>query len=349
MRSLKTITIVLSGIALLSLGAWLASRSLRGVKPDALVVYCAHDADYSEPILKEFERRTGIPVVVRFDTEATKTLGLVNLLLQEKSEPRCDVFWCNESLSLLHLKEQGLLEPYRGTGYARIPEIYKDPEGYWTGFAGRLRVNIFNQVRQPETSEQLVEDLWKSEKLGRLVISKPLYGTTLVHYSVLADAWGLEQLKQWHADVHRRGIVEVNGNASVKNIVARGDCDMGWTDSDDFSVAVQAKQPVSMLPIRVHGKTICIPNAVAQIKGSKHPTEAQLLIDFLLSEETELKLSRSTAQQVPLGPVDLKQLSPEVQQLAEWAREGYDLRTLEKSRTGCVKWLTGEYVGYWKQ
>jgi len=43
---------------------------------EALVVYCAHDAAFSEEILKAFEKKTGIKVEPRFDTEATKSLGL---------------------------------------------------------------------------------------------------------------------------------------------------------------------------------------------------------------------------------------------------------------------------------
>ena len=40
-----------------------------------LVVYCAHDREFAEVVLQEFERQTGIPVSVRYDTEATKSLG----------------------------------------------------------------------------------------------------------------------------------------------------------------------------------------------------------------------------------------------------------------------------------
>src|SRR4029078_9618113 len=109
---------------------------------DRLVVYCAHDAEFSDAILREFERQTGIPVSVRYDTEATKSLGLVNLLKSEKDHPRCDVFWNNELLGMVDLKNAGVLEPYRGTGFARIPDRYKDPDGFWVGFAARLRVFI---------------------------------------------------------------------------------------------------------------------------------------------------------------------------------------------------------------
>ena len=79
----------------------------------ALVVYCAHDAIFSERILKRFEQETGIPIAVRFDTEATKSLGLVDLIIREKEAPRCDVFWNNELLGMFDLQEKGVLSPTR--------------------------------------------------------------------------------------------------------------------------------------------------------------------------------------------------------------------------------------------
>ncbi|MDB5389048.1 MAG: idiA [Planctomycetaceae bacterium] len=345
MGSRRTAVLILLGVLILATGAWLAGRPMGGRLSRTLVVYCAHDAEYSEPLLKEFERRTGISVLIRFDTEATKTLGLVNLLLREKSQPRCDVFWNNELLSTLSLKEQGVLQPYRGLGFARIPDSYKDPEGYWTGFAARLRVHIVNNDKLPHATAQDVEELWQAENLNQLAIAKPLYGTTLVHYSVLAEVWGLERLQAWHRVTRKRGLQEVNGNSTVKNLVAQGACQAGLTDTDDYFVARDSGLPVSMFPVKIDDRTICIPNCVALIAESRHPNEAQQLIDFLLSEETELKLAQSTARQVPLGPVDVNQLSPEVRELAEWAKTGYDLRGLGPEREACLHWLSSEYLG----
>ena len=76
---------------------------------DALVVYCAHDSIYADQILHEFEQQTGISVAVRYDTEATKSGGRVELLLQEKAHPRCDVFWNNELLGTLQLADEDML------------------------------------------------------------------------------------------------------------------------------------------------------------------------------------------------------------------------------------------------
>ena len=57
--------------------------------------------------------------------------------------------------------------------------------------------------------------------------------------------------------------------------MAEGACDLGYTDSDDFFVAKDEGKPVAMLPIRLEdGRTICIPNTVSIIEGTRRPAEA---------------------------------------------------------------------------
>jgi len=308
----------------------------------ALVVYCAHDSVYSEQVLRQFEQQTGIPVSIRFDTEATKSLGLVNLLIREKDNPRCDVFWNNQVLGTIELAQQEVLQPYRGSGYARIPDRFKDPDGNWTGFASRLRVFIVNTDTLPATEKAIEESL--EADLSRMAVAKPMYGTTLSHYTLLWHLWGGEQLKQWHTETRKRGLREVAGNANVMNLVASGVCDFGWTDTDDFFVAADDGSPVDMLPIRLEGSAICIPNSVAIIRGTDKLSEAQQLVDFLLSEENELALSRSRARQIPLGPVDETELTDDVRRLWRWSQSGHDLTQLGPSRRECLQWLESEYL-----
>ncbi|MBU0616198.1 MAG: iron transporter, partial [Planctomycetes bacterium] len=62
---------------------------------DEVVVYTALDRQFSEPILADFTAQTGIKVRPVYDTESTKTVGLVNRIRAEKVRPRCDVFWNN--------------------------------------------------------------------------------------------------------------------------------------------------------------------------------------------------------------------------------------------------------------
>ena len=314
--------------------AWFYHRS----GPPRLVVYCAHDSIYADSILRDFTRQTGIPVATRYDTEATKSLGLTELLVREKDAPRCDVFWNNELLGTLDLQEKGILTPYRGPGWQRLPAAFKDAAGNWTGFAARLRVEISN-TQKPAPADGATPDL------TRFAVAKPLYGTTLTHYSVLWQRWGREKTIAWHRDWRARGVRELNGNAAVKDAVAGGACDAGFTDTDDFFEAKDDGKPVAMRPVQLgDGATICIPNTVAIIRGTRRETDARRLVNFLLSAETELALARSKSRQIPLGQVPADQVPAEVRELQPLAQRATPLKDLLPARNECLAWLKSEYV-----
>lgn len=326
--------------AVLGIVGWYA---ISAPDENTLTVYCAHDLVYSERILKDFEKETGIKVVIVGDTEATKSLGLVQQILREGVNSRCDVFWNNQVLGTVQLQRAGFLLPYQGPGYERIPAAFKDPEGMWTGFAGRMRVWIVNTEKMQATPEAIDAAL-AAPDLSQLAIAMPMFGTTLSHYSLLWAQMGEDALKAQHRDMVALGCQVVSGNATVKNLVAEGLCTFGMTDTDDYFVAQDAKLPVAQLPIRVDGKTICIPNCVAIVRGTKKVEAAQKLVDYLLSEEVELKLAASEARQIPLGPVTDGELSAEVQQLADWARETADMTNLGQAQEDCLNWLKAEYA-----
>jgi iron(III) transport system substrate-binding protein len=129
----------------------------------------------------------------------------------------------------------------------------------------------------------------------------------------------------------------------VKDAVAEGACDYGYTDTDDFYDAKDAGLPVAMKPVRIaSGQTICIPNTVALIRGARHEAKAKQLIDFLLSANTELALARSKSRQVPLGTVSDDALPEEVRAMKPWVSEGVPLVPLAKARRECLEWLKSQ-------
>jgi iron(III) transport system substrate-binding protein len=179
---------------------------------------------------------------------------------------------------------------------------------------------------------------------SRGAMARPMFGTTLTHFTVLHRMWGPQKLQEWRHDMRRRGLREVTGNAVVKDVVASGQCDFGWTDSDDVFVALDDGAEVDLAPIRVAGQTIAIPNTAAIIKGTRRLSAAQQLVDFLASADTELRLARSRARQIPLGGVDESQIPREVLRLRHWAADGIDLRNLLEDRRAVLAWLKSEYA-----
>lgn len=339
-----TIIIIIGGLLLLAGLAFVLNNKPATVHKE-MTVYCAHDSVYAEPILKQFEAETGIKVNIRFDTEATKSLGLTELLIREKDTPRCDVFWNNEILGTLDLQSRDLLQPYFGEGYKRIPAAFKAPNGQWVGFAARLRVWIIN-TNLISPTPQAIEVMMGNESLDRVTIAKPLYGTTRTHYTTLWKTMGGEKLKAWHQQLKDRQLVFAQSNSQTKNLVAQGNCTIGWTDTDDFFEAKDAGKPVAMLPYRLKktNQTICIPNTVMIIKNCPHPDLAKQLVDYLVSAKIQTQLSKSSARQIPLGPVDQTQLSDDVKQLKVWAADGYPLNELKDVRQPALNWLKSEYL-----
>src|SRR6188474_2280894 len=82
-------------------------------RPREVTAYVSADRPFSEPIMQDYQRQSGVRVNVIYDTEETKSTGLANRLLAEKTRPQADVFWSNEPVRTLVLKTRGVLAPYR--------------------------------------------------------------------------------------------------------------------------------------------------------------------------------------------------------------------------------------------
>ena len=267
-----------------------------------VVLYCAHDQVHAEPIVREFERRTGLKVAAEYDIEAHKTVGLVKRIEEEaKRRTRADVFWNNEIAHTVNLAEKGLLQPYDSPSAAGIPEEFRDQERRWTGFAARARCYIVNTDEADPAEIQGMWDLVDPRWEGRTAIARPLTGTTLTHVTALYTALGEEETERYLEAIEERGVSLPGGNGPVARLVGEGELVFGWTDTDDYNVRRLAGDPVDVVfPDEQGIGTLFIPNTVAMIADAPHPDAAQQLIDYLLSPEVERKLAESRSAQIPL-------------------------------------------------
>jgi len=268
-----------------------------------VVIYTSLDQVYSEPILKEFEQRTGIRVKAKYDVEAVKTVGLINAIIAERGSPRCDVLWNNEIMHTIILKEKGLLSPYFSPSAKDIPDRFKDNEGYWTGMAARARVIIYNKkilgTDYPRSIKDFLNPKWRAK--GGLAL--PVFGTTATHAAALFALWGEKDAREFFQGIRNNGIVIAEGNAHIKDQVAAGELAFGLTDTDDAHVAYLAGSPTGIVyPDQAGIGTLILPCTVAMIKGDPHSSEAKKLIDYLLSKEVEEKLALGRSAQIPLRP-----------------------------------------------
>ncbi len=268
-----------------------------------VVVYVSEDQIFSEPILKDFEKETGITVKAVYDTEETKSTGVMMRLISEKDNPLADVFWANEPIRAEVLKQKGIAAPYQSPNARQIPDVHKDSEGYWTGFSARARVFVVNKKVKDKPTSILayIDPQWKA----KAVIANPLFGTTTVEMAALFTIWGDDKAKTFMADMKKNNVGISTSNGESTDFVASGQFDFSLVDSDDAVSRIRQGKSIEMVyPDQGENDIGCliVPNAVVLINGAKHPENAKKMIDYLLSKSTEKKLAFADCAQIPLHP-----------------------------------------------
>jgi iron(III) transport system substrate-binding protein len=270
-----------------------------------VVVYSSQDPEFAAPLLDDYARRSGVEVEPKFDVESTKTVGLTQLLIREAAKPRCDLFWNNEILNTLRLREKGMLASWSPPNAADLPAEFKAKDGTWYGFAARARILIVNtelmpQADRPKGINDLVDPRWK----GKIAIAKPLSGTTATHATCLFAAWGDDKARAFFDALKKNEVQVVSGNKQVATAVGSGQALFGLTDTDDAIGEVDAGRPVAIVyPDRGENElgTLFIPNVLAIPKGAPHQPEAEALGNDLLGPEAEGKLASGPSAQIPLN------------------------------------------------
>src|SRR5438477_12799658 len=186
--------------------------SCRPTSSKTVVIYVSEDQVFSEPILKDFERDTGITVKSVFDTEESKSTGVTNRLIAEKDNPQADVYWANEPVRAEALKQRGVSTPYVSASAEGIADQFKDPDHYWTGFSARARVLLINakSTIQPAGVMAYTDPLAK----GRTAIANPLFGTTTDYVAALFTIWGDDRAKTFMNDIKKNGVKMTSSNGA---------------------------------------------------------------------------------------------------------------------------------------
>lgn len=271
-----------------------------GPRGDEVVVYTSVDDIYSQLVFAAFTKETGIRVLLVFDTEEAKTLGLVHRLIAEGSRPQCDVFWSGEAARTVLLKKKGLLEPYRPKSANDIPARWRDVQDSWTGFSVRGRTIVYNKKLvqdPPKTVYDLTLPRWK----GKVAIANPLYGTTATHILVLAQRRGESSVLGFLAALRANQVRVVGGNSHVRDLVARGDCEVGLTDTDDVAIGLARGDDLGFAPTENDADGLMlIPNTAALIKSAPHPAQARTFLDWLFRQETEDLLHDGPSRQISI-------------------------------------------------
>lgn len=269
-----------------------------------LTVYCSVDQETAQGVLDEYRLRTKSEVQVIFDSEAGKTTGLINKIVEESKagKPRCDVLWSGELFNTIRLARMGLLHPYDSAAGRDLPARFKDANHLWHATSARARVLAFDRARTALADVPLKWADIGQEMSRPTAIAHPLFGTTRGHVAAMFALWGKDKGREYLTRLRDSGAEVVTSNSTSARWVGTGKVELGFTDSDDCKLGVLRgmRNLDFVIPDMGDGGGLMIPCSIAIIKGSTNLPAAQQLVDHLLSEGVEVVLYESPAGHWPV-------------------------------------------------
>lgn len=299
--------------------------------PTPVVLYTTLEPATVRPILEMFTERSGVPARAVFEAElpGARPGALANQLNAERvaGKPRADVWWGADLLEVHNLAASGAFRRFEsdsaarhaGPGATQWPAELRAADGTWYGTARRFRVLAYNTDKVagrdlPTTLDQLTDARWK----GRLAMPRPIASSpALTHLAAIRAARGEQGFTEWLRALAAIEPLLLDSDAEVVRAVADGRAAIGLTTSNIAIGAARAGQPVRMrlvtdrdiLPrgvitngvMRFEPGLAQLPTGVAVVSGSTNLDAAELLVDFILSNEISQVLERGPLQAVRLG------------------------------------------------
>ena len=291
----------------------LAAAAL-GVAPTAaaaptkeVVVLTSFPKELFEAYKQAFEQtHPGVKVIVK----QQQTNQGVTYLRETRTRPETDVFWVSAVDAFQTLKADGLLDKLvlPKETLARMPAKIggfplHDPDGQYWGFAvsgyGLMwNTRYLGLHRLPAPKEWT--DLADPRYHGHLSISAPSRsGTTHLTVEVILQAYGWE--KGWALLMQMGGNMGAIAERSfgVPEAVISGQLGIGVV-IDFFGLsAIASGQPIEFA---YPSLTAVVPASVAVVKNGPNPDNARAFVQYLLSDEGQLRLFSPEIGRLPVVP-----------------------------------------------
>lgn len=315
----KTLLLLLAAVLLLS-GCAMGGEDHAALAPDEgerLIIYTSHKENVYAPIIREFERRTGIWTELR--------AGGTNELLEEIAAggTDCDLMFGGGVDSLSAYAD--CFTKYLSPAMAQVDEKFSG-DGTWTPFSSLPLVLIYNtqlvRINPPTGWESLLDREWR----GRIAFADPtVSGSSYTALCTMTQALGGDEevIRRFAENLDGR---QAEGSGLVIGQVAEGSCYIGVTLEETALRAVSEGYDIALV-YPAEG-TSALPDGAAIVKGCRHEQNARLFIDFLLSEDVQERLPDKFSRRSVLSG---EQNEPEIELL------DYDLDWASSAQTELLK------------
>ncbi len=294
MKTFKRVFLLFFLVSVSLSSVWAGGKTLN--------VYSIWPENWARPMFQEFEKATGIHInFMRFSSG--EALARV---IAEKNNPKVDVLFGGPVETFAAGVKEGVFAVYRPPAYYKLDPKYKDPNGYWTAIADDPLVFMSNKKflkennLQPPTSWQ---DLLNPAYKHMIQFADARTSGTAVTriFSVLQvynrnEAKAFDYLKKLKKSV--QVYTKHGGGGTIP--VGMGQAGMGIFFIVDAMKTQQSGYDVVLsFPKEGIGESA---EAIALIKGAKHPELAKKLIDWATTDKMQNLYAKYKINFVPAYP-----------------------------------------------
>ena len=247
-----------------------------------LTVYSGRNEQLVGDLIKDFEKRTGLNVEVRYGDSAE----LAAQISEEGDNSPADVFFSQDAGALGSVEP--LLEPLPQRIQDQSPERYRDPKGRWVGASARSRVVAYDSRElKDQDIPDTVFDFTKPEWKGRIGLA-PTNASFQAFVSAMRLEIGDDRTRQWLQGVKANGAKTYENNIQTEEAISRNEIDVGFVNHY-YAYELRAEQP--NFPVRNHflrkGDPGSLVNAAGAgvLRTTDSKPDAERFVNYLLSRE----------------------------------------------------------------
>lgn len=271
-------------------------------KEGEVVFYTPLNINDSRPLLQRFEQKYPF---IRTELLRLSAEPLLNRIFTEDRAGRNVVDVINNTM-VNPLKKARLMQPYRSPEHAAYLDQFKDPEGYWASVNNNYYVLGYNSrlvsaKEAPADWQDLLNPKWKG-KIGMDQEEYEWFGATM-------EIWGRERALKYHRALAQQEIQWRKGHTLISQLIAAGEFPVGIVYAHRIESMKKAGAPVEWAKTSNPIFVALSPTGLAA--KAPHPNAGKLLLDFMLSFESQQQLRSANRLS---GRVDIEPLVPEMHQ-----------------------------------
>ena len=291
------VRVLVALLAAASLAILLAACGDEDTVGDALergdvVVYAGRKESLIAPMLRAFQDRTGIRVVVKSGTNG----ALAQEIIAERGNPQASIFISQDAPTCEVLRGEGVLAPNDSPALREIPERFRAEDGSWVGISGRARVLIHNtdlvqEADLPQSVLELTEPQWR----GRVAMASGREASVASWAGALIEQLGRAEALAFLKALKANGTAVLENHTAVREAVGKGEFAIGIVNHYYFYLEKAEGSPVGITypdqePVAgareplgdlVNAASVCL------VKDAPQADKARELMDFMTSAEAQ--------------------------------------------------------------